>query len=184
LLVEHDLDQSLVLAERNRLAVADKREAADPDLAAALLGPRLGETDGGDLRIAIGAAGNEVLVGGVRMQALDCLDAHHAFMFGLVRQHRRTGDITDGVDAGHAGFAIAVDHDAATLGLDAEFLQAEVFDVADHAYGRNHPVEFSGLRLALAVVDGGDHAVGSFLELRHLGIGEDPDALFFEPFAG
>ena len=38
LLVEDDLDEALVLAERDRLAVADEREAADPDVELLVLG--------------------------------------------------------------------------------------------------------------------------------------------------
>src|ERR1700688_1002036 len=45
LLVEDHFYQSLVLAERNRLAVADEREAADTDLAAAFLRFGFGKTD-------------------------------------------------------------------------------------------------------------------------------------------
>ena len=58
LLVEDHLDQALVLAERNRLAVTDERETTDADFAAALLRSFLGEADRGYLRLAIGAAGN------------------------------------------------------------------------------------------------------------------------------
>ena len=180
LLVEDHLDETLVLAERDRLAVADEREAADADFAATFLGFRLGQSDGGDLRMAIGAAGNEVLVGGVRMQALDGLDTDHALMLGLVRQHRRAGDIADGVDAGDIGLAKTADHDAATVGLDAELLQPEIFDIADHADRGNHPVDLDGLRLALAVIEGRDHAVALLLEFRHLGVEKNLDALLFE----
>ncbi len=60
--IEDGLDQALVLAERDRLAVADEREAADLDLAALLLGRLLGQADAGDLRMAIGAAGDAQLV--------------------------------------------------------------------------------------------------------------------------
>src|ERR1700704_1110816 len=153
LLVEDHLDQSLVFAERDRLAIADKRETPDADLTPALFGPRFREPDRGNLRIAIGAARNEILVGGMRMQALDGLDANHAFMLGLVRQHRWPRDVADGVDAGYIGLAVTIDHDAAAVGLGAEFFKPEIFDVADHADGGNHPLEFDRLRL-LAVVDG------------------------------
>src|SRR5690242_6675171 len=47
LLVEDHLDQALVLAERDRLAVADEREAANPDLTATLLRLGLSEANGG-----------------------------------------------------------------------------------------------------------------------------------------
>ena len=103
------------------------------------------------------------------MQALDRLDADHALMLGLVRQHRRPGDVADGVDAGHVGLAVAVDHDAAALGLDAELFQAEALDVADDADRRDHPLDIRSSAACLAVVDGGDDAVGLLVELRHLG---------------
>src|SRR5688572_24820544 len=66
-LIEDHLDETLVLAERDRLAVADEREASDPDLELPLLGAGFGETDRGDLRRTIGAAGNELLVHGMRL---------------------------------------------------------------------------------------------------------------------
>jgi hypothetical protein len=47
--IEHGLDEAFRLAERDRLAVADEGELADLDLAALLLGARLGEADAGDL---------------------------------------------------------------------------------------------------------------------------------------
>jgi hypothetical protein len=56
--IEHGLDEAFRLAERDRLAVADEGELADLDLAALLLGARLGEADAGDLRARIGAAGD------------------------------------------------------------------------------------------------------------------------------
>src|SRR5207253_6428552 len=153
LLVEDHLDQALILAERNRLAVADERETADADLATVLFRSRLGQTDGSNLRLAIGAARNEVLVHGMRMQALDRLDADHALMLGLVRQHRRARDVADGVDARHVGLAESIDRDGAALDLHAELFQAEIFGVADHADRRDDAVDRHGLRAALAVVD-------------------------------
>ena len=133
--------------------------------------------------MAIGAAGNEVLVHGVRVQPLDGLDADHAFMLGLVRQHRRTCDVADGVDAGHVGLAVAVDHDAAAIGLDAEFLQAEVLDVADHADRRDHPLELDGLRLPLPSSMVATTLSAFFSSFVTLVLGEDLDALLLEPLA-
>src|ERR1700722_3373748 len=172
LLVEDHFYQALILAKRDRLAVADERETADADLAAAFFRPRLREADGSNLRRAIGAARNHVLVHRVRVQALDGFDADDALMLGLVRQHRRPRDVADGVNAGYVGLAIAVDHDAAAIGLDAELFHPEVFNIADHADGRNHPVDLDGLWLALAVVDGGDHAVAFLFEFCNLGVGK------------
>ena len=77
----------------------------------------------------------------MRVQALDRLDADDALMLGLVRQHRRAGDVADGVDARHVGLAEAVDDDGAALGLHAELFQPEVLDVADHADRGDHAVD-------------------------------------------
>src|SRR5262249_3944518 len=87
-LVEDHLDEALILAERNRLPIAHKGEATDTDLAAALFRPGLGEADRGDLRIAVSAAWDEVLVEGMRVQPLDRLATDHALLLGLVREHR------------------------------------------------------------------------------------------------
>ena len=158
-------------------------KAADPDVELLVLCRLLGEADRSDLREAIGAAGDEQLVHRMRMQALDRLDADHAFMLGLVREHRRPRDVADGVDAGHIGPAHAVDHDGAAIGLHAELFETEILDIADDADRRNHPVDGHRLRAALAVVDGRGDAVGLLVELRHLGAGEDLDALFLELLA-
>ena len=116
------------------------------------------------------------------MQALDRFDADHAFVLGLVRQHRRTGDVADGVDARHTGLAERVDDDATAVGLHAEFFQPELFDIADHADRGDDALDFKRLRLA-ALLDGGDDAVGFLVELHHLGVGVDLDALLLEALA-
>ena len=56
LFVEDHFDQALILAERDRLAVADKRKAADADIELSVLRGLLGQSNRGDLRRAIGAA--------------------------------------------------------------------------------------------------------------------------------
>ena len=74
-------------------------------------------------------------------------------MLGLVRQHRRAGDVADRVDARHVGAAVAVDDDGTAIGLDAERLQPEPLDIADDADGRDHPVG-GDLALAACRLDG------------------------------
>ena len=54
--IEHRLHQALGFAERDGLAVALEREAADLDLVPLGLGRSLRQTDRGDLRLAISAA--------------------------------------------------------------------------------------------------------------------------------
>src|SRR5947207_804217 len=65
LLVEYHLHQALILAERDRLAVADEGKAADTDLELLFLGALLRKTHGRDLRRTISAAGNEALIHGM-----------------------------------------------------------------------------------------------------------------------
>src|SRR3569832_1529717 len=141
LLVEDDLLQPLVLPKRDRLAIADEGEAADADVELLLLRGLLGEADGGNLRRAIRTAGDHRLVHRVRIEALDRLDADDAFVLGLVRQHRRAGDVADGVDARHAGAAQRIDLDDPAFGVHADLLEAEVFDVADDAHRRDDALD-------------------------------------------
>src|SRR5262249_28277342 len=137
--IEDRLDEALVLAQRNGLAVAEEREAADLDVAALRLRLRFRQTDGGNLRLAIGAARYLVLVHRMSIEALDLLDADDALMLCLVRQHRRACYIADRIDARHTCAAEAIDNDDAFVGLDAERLEAEILDIAGDADRRDHP---------------------------------------------
>ena len=57
-LVEDHLHQALIFAERDRLAIADKRKPPNADVELFVLGGLFGETNRSDLRRAISAAGN------------------------------------------------------------------------------------------------------------------------------
>ncbi len=104
--VEHRLHHALGLAHGDRLAVADEGEAADLHLMAGILRALLGEADRGDLRTAIGAAGDVGPVDRVHVvEPGDLLDADHALVARLVREPGRAAEIADGVDAGLAGAA-------------------------------------------------------------------------------
>src|SRR4051812_776854 len=88
--VEDRLDETLGLAERDRFAVADEGELADLELQTLRLSRRLGHADAGDLRLAVGAAGD--VLGLHRMHAFDAgdlLDHQHALVHRLVREPRR-----------------------------------------------------------------------------------------------
>src|SRR3569832_226485 len=183
LLVEDDLLQPLVLPKRDRLAVADEGEAADADVELLLLRGLLGEADGGNLRRTIRAARDHRLVHRMRVETLDRIDADDALVLGLVREHRRAGDVADGVNAGHVRPAQAVGDDDAALGLHAKLLEAEILDIADDADGGDDAVYRDLLRLAVGFDRRGD-AVRLLFELRHLGAGHDLDALFLEALAG
>src|SRR6516165_551406 len=181
--VENHLDQSLILAKRDGLAVADEWKAADANVELLVLGRLFGESDRSDLRRAIRASWNQEFIHRVRMQALDGLDANHAFVLGFVRQKRRAGDIADGVDSRYAGFAHAIDDNSATVGFHSELFQAKVLDIADDPNGRDDALDRKRLGPALAVIDRRGDAVRFFIELGHFGAGEDLDALFLEALA-
>ena len=67
LVVKNHLDQSLILSKSDRLAITGKREPADPNLMTGFLCLRLRQTDLCNLRIAVGATGDEIFIYGMRM---------------------------------------------------------------------------------------------------------------------
>ena len=71
----------------------------------------------------------------MRVEALDRLNTDNAFMFGLVRKHRRAGDVPDGVNTGDTRPVELVDDDGSSIGFYADFLKAKIFNVADNADG-------------------------------------------------
>ena len=167
------------------LPLAGELEAADADVVPGFLGLGFGEADRGDLRMAIGAAGDHQLVHRMDVRhAGDLLDADDALMLGLVRQHRRAGDIADGIDARHIGAAIAVDDDAAAVGLDAERFEAEIFDIALHADGGDQPVGGDLSSLAVLGFDSRRDRVRALDHFGHFGVGDDFQAGFFQHLAG
>ena len=113
---------------------------------------------------------------------LDGLDADDALMLRLVRQHRRPGDVADGVDARNVRAAQSIGHDRAAIDLHAELLQPEIFDVADNAHRRNQALGGDRLR-GLAIIDGGGDGIGALLHLCDLGAGQNLDALLLEALA-
>src|SRR5579864_1685863 len=128
LLVEDRLGKPLRFAKRDRLTVADEGDLADANLVAGFLCPLFRQANRGDLRAAIGAAGDLQLVDRVWLQPGDRLDADDPLMLGLVGEERRSGDIADRVNAGHIGAAVAVDNDGAALDLHAELVEPEILD--------------------------------------------------------
>ena len=61
-----------------------------------------GHADGGDLRLAVGAARDVGGVQGMRVVARDLLNAYDTLVAGLVGEPRRAGDVTDSVEPLHA----------------------------------------------------------------------------------
>src|ERR1700730_3648475 len=117
--IEDRFYESLGFAERDRLAIADEGKAADPDFNTQLFSFCLGEADRRDLRIAIGATGNHRLLHRMWIETLDRLYANHAFMFGLMREHGRAGDIADRINPRHIGAPHSIRNNDSPLNLHA-----------------------------------------------------------------
>ncbi|MNT83125.1 hypothetical protein D3C72_2229470 [compost metagenome] len=105
-------------------------------------------------------------------------------MLGLVGEHRRAGNVADRVDAGNVGLAVAIDDDAAAVGLDTKRFETKVLDIALNADGGDHPVGGDLFNLAVLHLDMGSHRVRALLDLRHLGFKVDLHTLLFELLLG
>ena len=104
-------------------------------------------------------------------------------MLSLMRQHRGTSNVANGVDALDIGAAVIIDHDAAAVGFDAEFLKAEILDIALNANSRDNAVDLDGLGLAAFFLNQRLDRVAALGDLGHFGFGHDLDALLFKRLA-
>ncbi len=105
-------------------------------------------------------------------------------MLGLVRQHRRPGDVADGPDALDVGGAVFVDDDRTALGLHADGFEANTLDVALDANGRDQLVAADLLLGAVLELHMSDNTVTGLVDLGHLGFGQELDTALLEPLAG
>ena len=182
--VKDRLDHPLGLTQRNRLAVADEGEAADPHLVPRGLRLLLGQPDARDLRLAIGTARDRLCPHRMRMAARDQLRHHHPLVARLVRQPGRPGDIADGVKPRHPGAAECVRHHMRPLDPDPQRLEPEVLDIAHDPDRRNHGVEALSRDLA-RLFDMGDHAhPGRAVQLLDRRLLDDRHPLLDELLAG
>src|SRR4029453_17301256 len=150
------------------------------------LGLGFRQADAGDLRTAVGATRDVRGIHRVRVGILVAkllayaLRADDSLVAGLVREPGGRGDVADRPDAGHVRAAHRIGLEEAAVGLDAEFLEADILRVGGDPY-RN-----DGMGEALL----GDLAVGA-LDLRgdalpvrdqafDAGAGEDRHALLLE----
>src|SRR5690606_9064401 len=166
----------------DRLAVADEREGADPDLVAGLFRLGLGQADAGDLRAAVSAAGYRVAIERVRVDVLvaeflrDRLGRGDAFVTGLVREPWSRHAVADRPQALGLGAAVGVDLDKSAVHVD-QLLEADVLGGRNDADGDDDMAVLAALDLAvLALGLRGDALVG-VLELLDRGTGPDRHAL-------
>ncbi len=148
--VGDDLQLAVDLAQRLGLAVGAEGELADVDLAPVLARLRLGLAERGDLRVAVGAARDRVVVDRHRLVLGDRLRRQFGLRVGGVGQRELADDVADRVDARHAGLHVLVDGDVAPLvRLDAGCLQPDVVAVRDEACGEQHAIDLDRPRLPL-----------------------------------
>jgi len=136
LFVVDDLDESIGVAERGGLSGGFERKFADLDVVSRLFGLALRVSDGSDLRLAVRAAGDVFLVHRADVLARDLLDAENALVTSLVREPGGAGDVSDRVHAVDVRSIEFVDQDVATVRLNADLLEADVFNISDHADSR------------------------------------------------
>src|SRR5690606_33654989 len=109
-----DLDQTGRVVGGHGTAAGSEREDTDVDLDAFALEHLLGLAYPRDFRMGVDDRRDQVVVH-LRLVPGDTLGNHHALFGRLVRQHRATHHVTDGVDAGNASRALIIDEDEAAL---------------------------------------------------------------------
>src|SRR5690606_1886572 len=128
LLAAYDLDEALGLVRRAGAAVGAEGKAAGLVLELLFLALVLGQSEAGDLRMAVRDARDVVVHDRLRLVAGDGLGGVDALVAALVREHRRSGDVADAVDTLGARLErLRVDlHEAAVGQLHAGFLESHV----------------------------------------------------------
>src|SRR5436190_3030191 len=176
----NDLHEALRLTGRAGAAAGREGEFSDLVLDLALLALLLGESDRRHLGVAVGRPGDVRVVEQMGMLAGDHFGHDHALALSLVREHRRTGHVTDRVQSLHARLHPLADLDEAAIGeLNALLLEPDLLDVR-RATGRDeHDVDLELLLLA-AGFDGHGDGILADLDVRDLGAGEDVDLPLLE----
>ena len=141
LCVEYGLDHAFAVTKRDGLAVTQERKTPDLYVVTRFLCCGFRHADTGNLRAAIGAARNARRIQRVGFLSSDLLDADDTFMACLVRQPRRSGQITDGVYAGFTGFHPFVNDDVATIDFNLGIFETDVLHIAGNANRQDNPVD-------------------------------------------
>ena len=114
--------------------------------------------------------------------ARDDFGAGHAFVLGLVREHRTRHHVADRIDALHAGDEMRVDLDAtAVIERDAGLLQAEAFGVGHAPDTNENDIGFNRLgRAASGRLNPGQQRLARGIDAGDLGAELECKALLFE----
>ena len=139
--IRDDLHEARGGFHRSRTATGNERETADLHIDAGGAGLRLGLAHPGDFRRRVDHRRNCFVVH-VAVPAGDQVGGHHAFVLGLVRQHRAAHAVADGEDIGRARAAMLVHHDeAARVDLDARAFAEQILRVGAAPHRHHQAVE-------------------------------------------
>ena len=119
--------QSLRILVRDGARVRPEGEPPNPHIHALRFGFIFANTNTGELGICVNNSRNRIIVH-VTGLAGEILHACDPFLLGLVRQHRPSNDVANGVDAFHVRAEMFVDFDPLPfVKLDADFLRTDSF---------------------------------------------------------
>ena len=133
--IKHGFDKTFCLTQSDCLAIAQEWEVTDFYLKARLFGLGFGHADAGDLRVAIGAAGDVQRVHSVRVGTSNRFSRDHTLMACLMRLPWRDGDVANRPQPWHIGAAHRVGFQEAAIHCDAKRFQADIFGIGDYADG-------------------------------------------------
>ena len=154
-----------------RLAAGHERELADLVLEALFLRRAFGETDAGDLRLAIGAARENGDLLGLR-HAEHALDGLNSFVAGHVGKPRRPDDIAGSIDPFDVRLVVVIRRQPAfRIGFELHTLREQRADADRH----ERDGSFDGFRCLAG--NGQLHALVGRFGFLHLRAREDLHAL-------
>ena len=177
--IENSFDHPFRLAQSNRLAIADEREAPNAHLMACLLGLCFGISDAGHLRRAIGATGNAFGLDRMRRAACDHFSHHDALMTGLMRKPGCSSHIANGIDTGHRSAAISIGFNMGPIHVNAKRLKPEILNIAHDPDSRDHRVKHLGCDFTVLLNMRSDRALTA-IKLFHHGFCANFHSLLFK----
>src|SRR6266446_2912807 len=149
LCVGDELDHSFDVIGAKRPTVGSEWKFADTDIDPLLFCLVFGETDAGKLGIRVDDASDRLVVY-VACFACNDFDGGHSFIFRLVREHRPSDHIPNGVNAFHVCSEMLVYFNALLfIELDTNFVHAHAFRKWAASDGHEHFVSVEFQLLAI-----------------------------------
>ena len=173
-----ELHKAIGFSDRGSLAAGHEGEDSDLVFQAFFLGGAFCQADAGDLRMAVGAAGE----GGDFFRLLafvESFDALDRLVAGNVGEPRRPDDVAGGVNVLEAGLIVGVGRNVTAI-RQLRLLAAG--EDGFHADGDQGDASAEDLGLAVRSLDRDFHAAAGVLGGGDLGGGQDGHAGFFQGF--